>query len=72
MLETTQPGFQLYTGNHLAGERGRGGARHVRHGGVCLEPQRPPDAVHHARFPSVVLRPGEVLRERMRWRILSA
>jgi len=43
---TTQPGVQLYTGNHL------------RHRGVCLETQHFPDSPHHPQFPSTVLRPG--------------
>lgn len=46
-VRTTQPGVQLYTGNHLG------------HRGVCLETQHFPDAVHHANFPSVVVRPGK-------------
>jgi aldose 1-epimerase len=50
-VRTTQPGVQLYTGNHLA------------HAGVCLETQHYPDAIHHPSFPSVVVRPGEPLKE---------
>jgi aldose 1-epimerase len=37
---------QLYTGNHLG------------HRAVCLETQHFPDSVHHANFPSTVIRPG--------------
>lgn len=58
-VETTEPGLQLYTGNHLG------------HRGVCLETQHYPDAVNQPHFPSVVLRPGEVYRSctvfRFRW-----
>ncbi|MDB6037089.1 MAG: Aldose 1-epimerase [Verrucomicrobiales bacterium] len=46
-VRTTQPGVQLYTGNH------------VQHRGLCLETQHFPDSVHHANFPSTILRPGE-------------
>ena len=46
-VHTTEPGLQLYTGNHLD------------HRAVCLETQHFPDAVNHPGFPSVVLRPGE-------------
>jgi aldose 1-epimerase len=35
------------------------GVRWPRHGGVCLETQHWPDAVHHPEFPSIVLRAGE-------------
>lgn len=50
-VRTTQPAIQLYTGNHLG------------HTAVCLETQHYPDAIHHANFPSIVIRPGEQLRE---------
>ena len=50
-VKTTQPALQLYTGNHLG------------HTAVCLETQHSPDAIHHTNFPSIVLRPGEKLKE---------
>ena len=50
-VRTTQPAVQLYTGNHL------------KHTAVCLETQHYPDAIHHANFPSIVVRPGEPLKE---------
>lgn len=50
-VRTTQPGVQLYTGNHLG------------HRAVCLETQHFPDSVHHANFPSTVVRPGQDYRE---------
>jgi aldose 1-epimerase len=50
-VRTTQPGVQLYTGNHL------------RHTGICLETQHYPDAIHHPNFPSIVVKPGEPLKE---------
>ena len=60
---TTQPGMQLYTGNHLDGRsEGVGGVKYVRHGGVCFETQHYPDSVNHSNFPSAILRPGEQFR----------
>ena len=50
-VRTTQPAVQLYTGNHLG------------HTAVCLETQHYPDAIHHENFPSIVVRPGEPLKE---------
>jgi gluconolactonase len=50
-VRTTQPAVQLYTANHLA------------HTAVCLETQHYPDAIHHQNFPSIVVRPGEPLKE---------
>jgi aldose 1-epimerase len=55
---TTEPGFQVYTGNDLQltpdGRRGRGW--HPREG-VCLEAQIHPDAINHPHFPSPVITP---------------
>lgn len=67
-ISTTQPGLQVYTGNRLNDLAGKRGQVYPRHGGVCLETQGLPDAVHHANFPSVVLRPGELRRDWTRWR----
>ncbi len=68
-LSTTAPGLQLYAGGGLDGScRGRGGVRYAQYAGVCLEPQRFPDAPNQARFPSAVLEPGERYLERCVYR----
>jgi aldose 1-epimerase len=57
---TTEPGVQFYTGNFLDGTvTGSGGVVYRQHQAFCLEAQHFPDAVHHADFPSVILRPGQ-------------
>jgi aldose 1-epimerase len=33
------------------------------HIAVCLETQHYPDAIHHKNFPSIVVRPGQPLKE---------
>lgn len=58
-VHTTEPGLQLYSGNHLKGQRGKSSKRYAPCSAVCLEAQHFPDSVHHAHFPSVELRPGE-------------
>ncbi|MDR1726430.1 MAG: galactose mutarotase [Acidobacteriota bacterium] len=61
---TDQPGMQFYSGNGLSGSvRGKGGVRYGRRTGFCLEAQNFPDAPNQPRFPSAVLRPGEVYRQ---------
>jgi aldose 1-epimerase len=60
---TTEPGLQVYSGNHLFGQRGKGGATYGRGGGVCLEAQHFPDSPNHAHFPDTILRPGAVYRQ---------
>ena len=66
-LSTDQPGLQLYTGNKLADLRGKGGRIYPRFGGLCLETQGFPDAVHHAHFPSAVLRAREPYASMTTW-----
>jgi aldose 1-epimerase len=61
---TTEPGIQFYTGNFLDGkQKGRGGVEYKKHGGLCLEAQHFPDAVHHDNFPSMILKPGETYKQ---------
>lgn len=58
---TTQPGMQLYTGNHLGGSASSGGFRQYE--GFCLETQAFPDAPNKPEFPSSQLRPGEKYKQ---------
>ncbi|QHY95334.1 Aldose 1-epimerase precursor [Streptomyces sp. S4.7] len=52
-VTTTEPGLQLYTGDHFdAGPFGPGE-------GIALETQHFPDSPNRPDFPSTVLRPGE-------------
>jgi aldose 1-epimerase len=56
---TTEPGVQFYSGNFLDGTlKGKGGVAYRKHQGLCLETQHFPDSVHHANFPSIILRPS--------------
>lgn len=60
---TTEPGIQLYCGNHLDGSlQGVGGVTYAQHTGLCLETQHFPDSINHPAFPSTILRPGETFR----------
>ena len=60
---TTQPGVQLYSGNHLNGkEIGKGGKPYTARTGFCLETQHFPDSPNQPGFPSTLLNPGETYR----------
>jgi aldose 1-epimerase len=61
-VSTTEPGVQLYTGNHLRSLAGAGGATFGAHGGFCLETQHYPDSPNKPDFPSTVLRPGQTFK----------
>ncbi|MFJ9519903.1 aldose epimerase family protein [Kitasatospora sp. NPDC101801] len=57
---TTEPGLQVYTGNHFDGSLiGPGGSRYRAYAGIALETQHFPDSPHFPDYPSTVLRPGE-------------
>ena len=60
-IETTQPGMQLYTANHLPGNERSGG--HGGHEAFCLETQHYPNAPNRDSFPTTLLKPGETLNE---------
>jgi len=60
-IETTQPGMQLYTANHLPGNEQSAG--HGGHDAFCLETQHYPNAPNRPSFPSTLLRPDETLHE---------
>jgi len=54
---TTEPGIQFYSGNFLDGSlKGKGGVTYKKRQGLCLETQHFPDSVHHANFPSTILK----------------
>lgn len=66
---TTQPGMQLYTGNHLQGNARSGGYR--AHEAFCLETQHYPDTPNRPEFPTTLLRPGETLVQKTVHRFLT-
>ncbi|MFW8596074.1 aldose epimerase family protein [Cribrihabitans neustonicus] len=68
-VETTAPGIQAYTCDHLppAGVLGLEGRRCGPRAGLALETQAWPDAPNHRNFPRAVLRPGETYRHLVRY-----
>lgn len=56
---TDLPGMQLYCGNFLEGDAGKGGCAYGKRSGVCFETQYFPDAVHKEDFAGPVVRAGE-------------
>jgi aldose 1-epimerase len=71
MLYTTEPSLVVYTGNHMASLKSFGKACR-KHSAVCLEDQRPPNAINDSRFAeTVILRPDETYYHRtlLRFRV---
>jgi len=63
-LSTTEPGLQFYEGIRLSpSDDAYEGEPHLPYRGLCLEPQRFPDAINRPHFSPVVLRPGETYRQ---------
>lgn len=58
-VATTEPGLQLYTGNHLDGTSHGKGKTYTPRSYFCLEVQHFPDSPNHPNFPPTVLRAGE-------------
>jgi aldose 1-epimerase len=59
---TTEPGIQFYGGNFLTGAEGKGGKKYAHRSGFCVETQHYPDSINQPKFPSVVLKPGDVYK----------
>ena len=58
-VHTSMPGVQLYSGNGLKEQTGKGGVTMGHRGAACLETQLWPDWMNHWGFPSAVLHAGE-------------
>ena len=66
-IHSTEPGVQLYLGQHLSG-RTKGGGKYGPHTGLALETQHFPDTPNKPSFPSTLLRPGETFTSRTEYR----
>jgi len=70
---STEPGLQFYTGNHLDGKIvGKGGWAYKSRNAFCMEPEHFPDSPNHPEFPSVVLKPGEVYKNTIIYKVSVA
>jgi len=59
---TDMPGVQLYTGNCIATQVGKGGFTYRKRNAVCLETQFYPDAINNKAFPSPILAKGKTFK----------
>jgi aldose 1-epimerase len=63
-IYTTEPGIQFYTGNFLDGIVGKRRHSYQQRFGFALETQHFPDSPNQPKFPSTILRPGQIYRTR--------
>ncbi|MEP2531400.1 aldose epimerase family protein [Shimia sp.] len=69
-IRTTEPGLQIYDGARVNPTAlGLDNQNMGAHAGIAIEPQRWPDANHHAGFPGAVLRPGETYRQHTQFKV---
>jgi aldose 1-epimerase len=62
---TDQPGLQFYSGNFLRDTIiGKNGTKYNYRSAFCLEAQHYPDSPNQPEFPSVVLNPGELYKQK--------
>jgi len=61
-VDTTEPGVQFYAGNFFDGSLKAHGYAYEKHGALCLETQHFPDSPNQPKFPSTLLKPGEIYR----------
>ncbi len=65
ILSTTEPGLQVYTGNHLENNfKGKNGVTYGKRSAICLETQHFPDSCNQTGFPSILLMPEEIFQSR--------
>jgi aldose 1-epimerase len=70
---TTEPGLQIYDCHNMTfAAPGHDGRHYGQGAGLALEAQRFPDSPNRPHFPSAVLRPGEVYRQRTEYRFKAA
>lgn len=65
---TDLPGMQLYTGNFLTGQKGKGGASYPKRSAACFETQFAPDAINHDDFQGPVCKKGETYYSKTAYR----
>lgn len=61
-VESTEPGVQVYTADHLDGGDANNG--YQKNAGLCLETNHFPDSPNQPDFPTTVLRPGETYTQK--------
>jgi len=69
---STQPCFQVYTGEYIASIPGKLGNIYGPFHGITIEPQGFIDSLNHPAFPDQVLYPGEIYHHKISYTFRSA
>ena len=57
---TDQPSIQVYGGNFLNNDKGKGGKIYTYRSAICLETQGYPNAINCPKYPSIVIKKGQI------------
>jgi len=63
-LFTTEPAVQFYSSNFLKDLKGKGNIEYRKHLALCLEAQHYPDSPNQMHFPSTLLKPDGVYKQK--------
>lgn len=66
-ISTDCPGIHCYCGNFFRDEQGKDGVIYCRRGGVALETQYFPDAVHQPQWPQPIVKAGTPYRSQTKY-----
>ena len=66
---TDLPGVQLYTGNFMTDDEGKGGIKFDKHYAFCLETQFYPDTPNQKNFPQCTFKAGEKYRTTTKYKV---
>lgn len=72
LVYTTLPGIQIYTGNNIGREKGKGNNIYLDNSGICLETQYYPDSINIDGFESPILKAGEIYKSTTIYKVESA
>lgn len=67
---TDLPGIQIYCGNFLEGDKGKGGASYEKRSAICFETQYFPDAANKENFAGPFTKAGEAYKTRTAYRFM--
>ena len=67
-VDTTEPGVQFYSCNHLEGIHGKHGHVYNMREAFCLETEHYPDSPNKPNFPSTILKPGQTYHSVTVWK----
>lgn len=70
-IHTTCPAVQFYSGNVLTNRKGKNNVNYSERSGLCLETQYYPNSLEHKHFPSIILKKGDLFKEKTVYKFIA-